>query len=62
MTPLNNKTTTTTTNKNKTLTQQSKKVQKAPNEKHPGDPGHNEKTKLGKQVEKTAKIPKLKGQ
>ena len=29
----------------KTWTQQSKKMQKDPNLKHPGNPGHNEKTK-----------------
>ena len=28
-----------------TRTQQSKKMQKDPNSKHPGNPGHNEKTK-----------------
>ena len=28
-----------------TWTQQSKKMQKDPNSKHPGNPGHNEKTK-----------------
>jgi hypothetical protein len=30
----------------KNIVQQSKKMQKAPNKNHPGNPGHNEKTKL----------------
>ena len=29
----------------RTSAQQSKKMQKDPNSKHPGNPGHNEKTK-----------------
>jgi len=41
------------------IDQQSKKMQnaKAPNTKHPGNPGHNEKTEP-----KDKKIPNLKGQ
>jgi hypothetical protein len=38
-------------------------MQKAPNPKYPGNPGHNEKTKpKDNRYRKKAKIPNLKGQ
>jgi hypothetical protein len=38
-------------------------MQKAPNPKYPGNPGHNEKTKLNIIISmKRTKIPNLKGQ
>jgi hypothetical protein len=46
----------------KTLTQQLKKMQKAHSPKHPGNPGHNEKSKSKNNRYRRAKISNLKGQ
>ena len=47
----------------KTLTQQSKTMQKAPNPKYPGNPGQNDKVKpKDNRYRREQKMPNLKGQ